>query len=292
MATKPELLVIVGETASGKTGLAIAAAQVFNGEVICADSRTVYRGMDIGTAKPTLEEQAGISHYGLDLVNPGERFTVADFKAMAEQSIAAIQAKGKLPIVVGGSGLYIDALLFDFELGPEVDFARRQELEQLSIETLQQKIIQAGLKMPENKRNKRYLIRTLERGSVSIEPKPLRANTLVIGLRPDRSLLEAKIRSRVTAMLQAGFIDEVKQLMGEYAGEYEAFRAPGYKPFGEYVKGEKTLEEAQEAFVRNDLHLAKKQRTWFKRNPAIHWFETPDAALAYLNTLDLTPHSR
>ena len=131
------LIVIAGPTASGKTALAVRLAERFGGEIICADSRTIYRGMDIGTAKPTRDERASVPHWGLDLVEPGERFTVATFKAYAEQKIAEIRERGNIPFLVGGTGLYIDAIVFDFAFAGEANEVLREQLEQMNVQELQ-----------------------------------------------------------------------------------------------------------------------------------------------------------
>ncbi len=160
--SRPKLLVIVGPTASGKSELALNIAKKYNGEIIAADSRTVYRDMNIGTAKPSLDDQKALLHWGLDLVNPGQRFTAADFKQYAEAKIVDIQKRGKLPLLVGGTGLYIDSVLFDFGFLADFDPKLRKELEQLSVQDLQKIIKQRGYTMPTNYQNKRYLIRVIE----------------------------------------------------------------------------------------------------------------------------------
>jgi tRNA dimethylallyltransferase len=274
-----KLLAIVGETASGKTGLALAIAERWNGEIICADSRTVYQGMDIGTAKPTAEEQARVPHHALDVVEPGQAFTAADFQRLANQAIADIQARGKLPIVVGGTGLYVDALLYDFQFRSAADPALRHELEGWSVPELQARIREQNLPMPQNEHNPRHLIRVLETGGQVGKRSPLRPNTLLLGLRPPRDVLEQRIAARVDAMVAAGFIEEVQRLADTYGWDTEALQAPGYKAFRDYLQGRATLEEARAQFIRNDLALAKRQRTWFKRNPDIQWYESPDEAL-------------
>ena len=160
----PPLVVIAGPTASGKTGLAISLAERFNGEIICADSRTIYRGMDVGTAKPTANDQARVPHWGVDLVDPGDRFTAADFKEYANTKIADIRNRQKIPFLVGGTGLYIDSVIFDFQFGISPDEQVRYKLEQMSIEQLQDYCVKHNIKLPENSQNKRYIIRAIELG--------------------------------------------------------------------------------------------------------------------------------
>lgn len=238
MATVP-LIVVVGPTASGKTALAIELAEIFDGEIICADSRTVYRGLDIGTAKPTAEEQTRVPHHLLDVVRPDEPFTVADFKHLANETIADISSRGKLPIMVGGSGLYVDSVLFDYSFSKA-----------------------SAARNPEN-------LRHVAKGS-SGNRAGIRENTLVIGLKVDHDKRRASISARVDQMISDGFLDEVAGLRRDHPGS-KALDAPGYKAFSKYLEGEVSLDEAKALFVRNDLRLAKRQMTWFRRNNSIHW---------------------
>lgn len=272
---EPPVVVIVGETGSGKSALAIELARRFDGEIIAADSRTVYRGMDIGTAKPTAEERQGIPHYGLDVIEPGGQFTAYDFQQLAKNLVTGIAGRNKLPIIVGGTGLYIDAFLYDFVFRPKPDDAVRADLQLLSISELQKRILAAGLEFPENAQNPRHLRRLLEAGAAPAQPKIPRPNTLVLGLRVPRDRLEQRITERVETMFASGLINEVKTLLDRY-GDVEALRAPGYKAVGAYVRGEIDLKEAKRRFIRDDLRLAKRQRTWFKRNPSIHWLDGED----------------
>lgn len=272
----PPLVVIVGETASGKTALAIELAKRFNGEIISADSRTVYRGMDIGTAKPALAERQGIAHYGFDVVNPDERFSAQDFQRLALAAIADIYHRGKLPIMVGGTGLYIDAVLYNFQFRPAPNAEVRAALQRLSVEQLQQKVLAAGLPLPRNDRNPRHLTRLLESGVPPEQPRALRDHTLVIGLSTPRELLRQRITARVDAMVAAGLVEEVRRLREQCSQGCEALLTPGYRAFGAYLDGDIDLEEAKRQFVSGDLRLAKRQRTWFARNPDIHWLSGDD----------------
>lgn len=247
MEARP-LVVIVGETASGKSALAMRVAEAFNGEIICADSRTIYRGMDIGTAKPTNADRAKIPHYLLDVVSPNERFTVVDFKRLASEAIEDIGRRGKLPILAGGTGLYVDAVIFDYTFSTPEEAAKRDPT------------------------NPRHLMR-----SNPSARSQLRDNTLLIGLVTERETLKERIQIRIDTMLEDGFLEEVKNLYKQY-GNVTALQGTGYRAFREYIEGQISLEEAKAQFVANDLHLAKRQRTWFKRNKAIEWFEDRDAA--------------
>jgi tRNA dimethylallyltransferase len=250
------LVVIVGETASGKTALGIELAQKFNGEIICADSRTIYKGMDIGTAKPTLAEQKAAKHHLIDIIEPDETYSAAQFKKDANELIEDITSRGKLPIIVGGTGLYVDAVLFDYDFAP------------------------AGA--PRDLQNPRHLDRT--------EPKQnqtLRQNTLLIGVQRDRRDLEQRIALRVEKMVAEGFVDEVRLLGEKYGLNSEALTGIGYRFFAEHIKGEITLDEAKQKFVRGDMSLAKRQRTWFKRpvyQESIHWINNGDDAVDLATT--------
>lgn len=269
---QPPVVVIVGETGSGKSALAIELAQKFSGEIIAADSRTVYTGMDIGTAKPTSLERRAIPHYGIDVVEPSQRFSAYDFQQLAREAVSDIASRHKLPIIVGGTGLYIDAYIYGFAFRPRPDDAMRHELADLPVSVLQQRVIALGLPLPSNASNPRHLARLLESGSPPEQVRQLRPNTLLIGLRLPRDELRVRIAKRVDAMFTAGLVEEVSTLIKTY-GDVEALRAPGYIAVAAYIRGEISQEEAKQQFVRADLLLAKRQRTWFKRNPYIHWLE-------------------
>ncbi len=272
------LIVIVGPTASGKSALAFDLACQLNGEIICADSRTVYKGMDIGTAKPPKDEQAQVRHHLIDLITPDQNFTAAEFKRQALLWIDDISIRGKVPIMVGGTGLYVDGVIFDFAFLPPVAPEEREALESLSVEALQQKLTEQGIPLPENSKNPRHLIRALEtNGQVPVR-KGLRENTLVIGLDIDKATCEQRIQHRVEQMYANGFVAEAKQLFEKYGVEAPGLQAPGYKAIREYLDGEVSLDESKKIFIRNDIQLAKRQRTWFKRNPHIHWTKNSSEA--------------
>lgn len=284
------LIVVVGPTATGKTALALDLAGVFGGEIICADSRTIYRGMDVGTAKPTQEEQAHVPHHLIDIANPDETFSAAEFKARAINVMKDIYSRNQIPIMVGGTGLYIDSVIFDYTFGDKADQSRWAELTKMTVEQLQREISRNGLAIPENRQNKRYLIRTLERnGNEPNDRKKMRANTIIIGVNAPRDILEIRIRKRVEMMIDSGFITEVKQLLEKYDPSVPGLNAPGYKAFVPYVENRVSLEEATNQFVANDLRLAKRQLTWFKRNKSIHWIndrsEAVDIVTTFLNNL-------
>ena len=281
------LIVILGETASGKSALALELAKRFGGEIICADSRTIYRGMNIGTAKPSDEEREHVPHHLLDVIDPDQTFSAADFKTQALAAIESISSQGRLPILVGGTGLYIDAVLFDFGFGASADLKLREKLETKTVDELQAIVIEKGYQMPENDKNKRYLIRTIERRGVVGTKNQGRPNTLVLGLTVEPEELKQRIKNRVDAMLHAGFIDEYRALYERYGEGAPGFRAPGYKAFLPYMQGRASVEQAKAEFARNDWRLAKRQRTWFKRNKTIQWLtdrsNAVDIVTSFLN---------
>lgn len=283
-ANNTPLVVIVGETASGKSALAMKLAELFNGEIIAADSRTVYKSLDIGTAKPTETDRHRIGHHLLDVVDPDQTFTAADFKRLALHAIDDITARGKLPILVGGSGLYIDAVLYDFSFAPVVDPLVRQELQALSIAELQERIKKHKYEMPENDQNPRHLMRTIERAGAPVVKNDLRPNTLVLGVRIDRDELRKKITHRVDITIERGLAAEVEQVSKKYGWDAPGLQAPAYKAFREYIDGSISLDQAKAKNVQNDLYLAKRQRTWFRRNNSIHWISKQTDAVDLVTT--------
>ena len=231
-------LIILGPTGSGKTGVSIEIAKAIDGEIISADSRAIYKGMDIGTAKPTLEEMQGIPHYGLDLVEPGDRFTVSDWKQYAEAKIQEIKARGKTPIIVGGTGLYIDALIYDYHFkGP------------------------TGAKIGD-----------FEQKTCS-DRKEIKGDYLIIGIKWSTEELRDRLNKRITQMFRPELYTEVKKLVQKYGWDNQAMKSDIYEYAWQYLKGKLTLEEAKEKCFYEDWHLAKRQMTWFKRNPDIIWLE-------------------
>lgn len=280
MATRAPLIVIVGPTASGKTSLAIELAEKYSGEIICADSRTVYKGMDIGTAKPTKEEQARVPHWGLDLVEPGERFTAADFKRYADEKIAEIRGRGKVPFLVGGTGLYVDAVVFDYQLGADADPELRQRLERLRLEELHEYCYKNNIPLPENKQNKRYVVRAIEQKTINTTRRNTPVNnTIIVGIATDREELRQRIALRTEHLFANGVVDEAIMLGEKYAWESEAMTGNIYPLLRQYRSGELTLEQVKERFETLDWRLAKRQLTWLKRNPYIKWLSLAEAGV-------------
>ncbi len=278
-------MVIVGPTASGKTALALELARQFGGEIVAGDSRTVYVGADIGTAKPTAEERAIVPHHLIDVATPDAQFTVADFQRLARAAIAGITRRGKLPILVGGSGLYIDAVIYNFSFRSGHNPAGRGQYDGIPVAQLQALLLARGIPLPENSRNPRHLMRSLESNGQAHSRDALRPYTVIVGLDPGREALRQKISGRVTQMAQAGLVDEVRRLAEEYGWDAPALQAPAYRAFRGYVEGALTLAQAEQLFVQNDVRYAKRQQTWFKRNPDIHWISKTAEAVDLITTL-------
>jgi tRNA dimethylallyltransferase len=276
---KPELLVIVGPTASGKSDLALKIAEEYNGEIIAADSRTIYKGMDVGTAKPTIKEQGKVPHWGIDWVEPGQIFSAYQFKKYAQQKINEIQKRGKLPLLVGGSGLYIDAVIFDFEFVDAADPGIRTRLEQMSTEQLKDYIKTQKYPMPENKNNRRHLVRTIEREGKTGSKRSLKDNIVIIGLLPPADVLKSRIYERAESYFANGLLQETKNLLDKY-NEESIGKTNGiaYLASLKLLKKEITKDEALELVKGQEWQYARRQRTWFKRNKFIHWFESTDQA--------------
>jgi len=274
--TEAPLVVIVGPTASGKTALAVDLAKRFNGEIIAADSRTIYKEMNIGTAKPTVEEQQGVPHWGLDLVEPGQAFSASDFQSYGTHKIAEIRDRGHVPFLVGGTGLYIDCVIFNYEFGPKPDRIVRQKLENMTLEELWYYSKKHNVRLPENKKNKRYVIRAIEQGGINQKRLKLIDNTIVVGIATNKYALRERISERSEWLFQAGVVDEAKELAEKYGWDNEAMTGNIYRLIHRYIEGELTLSELRQKVVVSDWHLAKRQLTWFKRNEKINWVSLHD----------------
>lgn len=269
-----KLIAVVGPTASGKSDLALNLAKKHRGEILCADSRTVYRGLDIGAAKPSAADQAAVPHHLLDIVDPDHLLSVAEFKRLAEAAAEDVARRGNLPLLVGGSGLYIDSLLYDYQFPSEADPTARIELELLSTAELLERLetVDPGALETIDKANRRRLIRAVETaGQPLSRTSVVRANTLVIGITLNKDVMQERITQRIEKMLSQGFLDEVATLGEQYGWQSEAMSGIGYRALKEAVQGTKTVAEAAQEFARGDMRLVKKQLTWFKRNKSIHW---------------------
>jgi tRNA dimethylallyltransferase len=290
---KPPLLVIVGPTASGKTALGIRLAKRFGGEIISGDSMQVYRGMDIGTAKATPEERREIPHHLIDIVDPDVPFSVSEFKRLAREKIEEIHRRGKLPIIVGGTGLYIEAVTHDY-LMPHVpeNPVLREELRELALregnEALHLRLREVDPDTADklHPNDVKRMIRALEVYHGTGQPFSKLAgkgespyDALWIGLTLRRDLLYDRINRRVDRMIEDGLVEEVKRLVlkGYHRG-LTSMQGIGYKEIIRFLEGEISLEEAVHLIKKGTRKYAKRQFSWFRRLPEIHWFDMEDEA--------------
>ena len=289
---KPKVVVIVGPTASGKTALSIELAKRINGEIISSDSMQIYKDMDIGTAKVTKEEAEGIKHYLVDCVSPDERYTVSDFKKDAENAIEEILAKGKTPIVVGGTGLYVNSLIYGIEY-QDMKFD-----EQYRDELMKKAETESGLKEiwdeanqidPEamkkiSPNDKKRIVRVLEifkaTGKTKTEQEILsRQNGVkydykVFGITMERGKLYSRINLRVDIMIEKGLEEEVRNLVNKYTKFPTAMQGLGYKEVVEYFDGNLTYEEMIDKIKQESRRYAKRQLTWFRKNKETIWLDS------------------
>lgn len=271
---KTPLIVIVGPTASGKTSLAINLAEIYGGEIICADSRTVYKDMDIGTAKPSYEDCQRVPHWGIDLVYPYEYFSAAEFKQYSLKKIEDIRSRNKIPFLVGGTGLYIDAIVFDYKFGNKSDVKKRTLLEKLTIEELWEYCSKNNIELPDNYNNKRYVIRCIEQGGINNNRKvEINNNTIVVGISTDRDNLRKRIKDRIEQFFDNNVVEEAKILGKIYGWDNRAMSGNIYPILHKYIDNEIGIEEAKVEIFYRDWHLAKRQMTWFRRNKNIEWLE-------------------
>ena len=291
---KPKVVVIVGPTASGKTAVSIELAKKINGEIISADSMQIYKYMDIGTAKPTLDEMQGIKHYMLDLVMPDETFNVAKYKSMAESAIEEILKKGKVPIIVGGTGLYINTLVDGIEFAdvPGDEEYRNELIEKgyregaMSIYKELEKIdSESAKKIDPN--NIRRVARAIEiykvtgktKTQLDIESrKEVKYDYRLFGMEWDRETLYNRIDLRVDKMIEAGLIDEVRNVTEKFKISNTAVQGLGYKEVIEFLNGNISYEEMIEKLKLETRHYAKRQLTWFRRDKRIKWIKPDENA--------------
>ena len=279
MPSSSKLIVILGQTATGKTALAIEVAKKHNGSIICADSRTIYKGMDIGTAKPSKTEQKSVQHYLLDEVEPNDSFSVVEFKTLCDKYIGEIREQGKLPIIVGGSGMYLDAFLYDYKFRSDTgldvsDMTDEQKLE------LAHNLYPSELAKIDSK-NTRRVEQLLTRGpSLDDDRKTIKIPCKIIGLELDKPVLKQNIQKRTIEMLNKGFVQEVEKLRAKYGKDCPALSTTGYKEVGEYLDGRIEKSELEAQIDASTLRLAKKQATWFKRNKSIEWVGSTKKAIA------------
>lgn len=284
-----KIICVAGPTASGKTAFAVELAKMVNGEVVSCDSMQIYRRMDIGTAKPTPEEMQGIAHHMLDVCEPDEDFSVSRYCETATPIVEDILARGKVAIVAGGTGLYMDALIRGNSFAPYPSTGRRQELEALAdregIEAVMAQLRSvdpesaARLHLSDRKRIIRAMEVYLETGqtitahNLKTQAIPPKFSPLWFGLEDeDRQDLYNRIDARVDKMLEAGLIDEIKALLAEgVPAKCTAMQAIGYKEFVAALDRQCTIEEAADQVRQSSRHYAKRQLTWFRRNKNVHW---------------------
>ena len=279
------IICIAGPTASGKTSLSIALAKELDAEIISCDSMQIYRRMDIGTAKPSVQEQAGIVHHMLDVAEPWEDFSVSRYCKMADPILQDIISRGKTAIIVGGTGLYMDSLIRGNDFAPFPSTGVREKLEQQPIEEVFAQLTTidpdtaARLHLSDKKRIIRAMEIYLETGE-TMTAHNLRTQSIPPKYSPvwfaledeDRADLYARIDSRVTTMLEMGLVEEIQSLLAEgIPPKCTAMQAIGYKEFVDALAGRCPIEEAADQVRQSSRRYAKRQLTWFRRNPAIHW---------------------
>ena len=273
------LIVIVGETASGKSNLSLYLAQQYNGEIINADAWNVYKEMNIGTAKPSLSEMGEVEHHLIDIVEPDADYTAAQFQRDALSAIDTVHKKNKLPLLVGGNGLYVDSVLFNYSFLPPGKINQRQTLNSKSIPELLKYVEKKGYDTTGiDTRNKRRIIRLIENEGKRPTKSTIRPNTLILGVKLSRSQLRKNIEQRVELMFKKGLRKEVDELVNKYGWEPEAMKGIGYAEFKQYYEGVQSMTQTKQRIVSSTLKLAKRQRTWFKRNQSIQWVDSADHA--------------
>lgn len=294
MSENEKLVVLIGPTAVGKTKLSILLAKKFNAEIISGDSMQVYKGMDIGTAKITTEEMEGIQHHLIDIKNPDEPFSAAEFQELVRSKITEITSRGKLPMIVGGTGLYIQSVICDYQFSDapsDEEFRKKLEkrAERKGNEDLHNELMQidpeSGSKIHPN--NIRRVIRALEiyhcTGRTmsdyqeNQEPELL-YNTALIGLTMDREKLYERINLRVDIMMKEGLLGEVKSLYEQGLKGCQSIQAIGYKELYEYLNGRVSLEDAIGNLKQNSRRYAKRQLTWFRNKMNVEWFDMSGTA--------------
>lgn len=281
--TKTKIICVVGATASGKTALSIELAKALDGEIISADSMQVYKNMPIATAVATKEEQQGITHYLTEFLEPSESFSVADFVALAKEKIEIIKSKNKTPIIVGGTGLFVDSLVKDITFSDvNVNEELRSKLQELTNDQLYDKLLELDEQAARDvhKNNRKRVIRALELAmsgtskteqnkNSQLNESPYDALYIGIGYE-DRQRLYDRINLRVDLMVEAGLLEEAKAMQDNKG--ITSTQAIGHKELMPYLNGEISLEDALEHLKMETRHYAKRQLTWFRRNQDIHWF--------------------
>lgn len=287
--SKIPLIAVVGPTASGKTGLAIDIANYVGGEIVSADSMQIYKYMDIGSAKPTPEERSQAIHHMIDFLEPDEEFSVADYTEMAHTVIANITAHGKIPVMAGGTGLYINSVINDVTFGEmEPDYLLREQLNKLAEEKSGEYLIEMLMRIDEESAKKlhpnnvRRIIRAIEfykltgkkisKHQEETKKRESRYNPLMICIKRDREELYQRINRRVDIMMDMGLVDEVKRLMDMgYTRELNSMKGIGYKEVIDYLEDKASFEETVDIIKQSSRRYAKRQLTWFCRDKRIHY---------------------
>jgi tRNA dimethylallyltransferase len=291
---KKNVIVIVGPTAVGKTKLSIEAAKNFNGEIISGDAMQIYKGMDIGTAKITKEEMQGIPHHMIDIKEPDESFSAAEFQTLVQKHIEEIVSSGKMPIIAGGSGLYIQAALFNYNFSSRQDSRITERLQEKvreeGITPLFEKLKQIDPTQAEkiHPNNERRVIRAIEvyekTGMTMTEFQQSQEasspyHPCFIGLTMERTLLYERINKRVDDMIDNGLIQEVRELYNKGYKDMQSMKAIGYKEFIPYFENRQSLDETIYILKRNSRRFAKRQYTWFKNKMDITWYHLEESAI-------------
>jgi len=303
MKEKP-LIVITGPTATGKTDFSIRLAKEIGGEIISADSMQVYKGLDVGTDKVSKEIRKEIPHYLIDVVEPSEKFSVADFVRLADKAIEEIRKKGKYPIVVGGTGFYIKSLLYGLPKTPPASEGVRSELSKFPTETLYRELLSVdpGYAKKIGEKDRKRIIRALEIFKLTGKPissfkvwsEEPRYPFLGYFLYRDRPELYRRIEERVDSQIERGLLDETRYLL-QFGEETTAYQALGYKEMVDYLKERKSLEEAVKTLKRRTKEFAKRQFTWFRKEKGFKWInlsEVPEERLLELIKGDLECYNR
>lgn len=271
-----KLLVIVGPTGSGKSDIALKVANKFNGEIICADSMTIYRYLDIGTAKPTRDDRLSVMHWGLDLIKPNEKYSAYQFKKFAEQAIKDIRKRGKLPIIVGGTGLYVDSIILDYSFSAR-NHDLRDKLQKMSTDQIKQYCIDNNIeaKITANQRhNVSAVLNALYSSGRRSAPDK---DVLVVGITTNKEELKNRIRNRILNMIDRGVVYEATKVANIYGWSCYGLLGNIYPLVKKYVQGDIELSSLIDSAVKKDYQLAKRQLTWFKRHEFINWTDRDTA---------------
>jgi tRNA dimethylallyltransferase len=282
------MICIIGPTGSGKSALGMALAKELEGEIIAADSRTIYKGMDIGTAKPNVDDRTTIFHHLIDIINPNEEFSAAEFKKNALKAIKDINSRKHIPIIVGGTGLYVNGLIYDYKFPAGGRNDTRIMLENTDLDVLVERlrILDPVAYNRIDLKNSRRVIRALETIGISSQSNErLNPNILLIGLRPNIEQLNKQIVQRTNEMLRLGLVKEVRELIIKWGRNPRAFNSPGYAEIIKFIDNSISLSETINLINLHTLQLAKRQLTWFKRNEDILWFDSPTDAFEYALSL-------